>query len=161
MIRTATLDDIYDIQALIIPLLKHFLIWPENVQSLPQWFLQKYRVDFIRKQIQDANSIALVYCDGNRIVGFGAMKKSSILNYLFVHSDYQCRGIGTALWEGLQSYSQHPCFALIPSSSIPFFYKLGFRGTNDMEYRDNVRYLLMIHENKCNVTHNSYNLSQR
>lgn len=67
-------------------------VWATGEVDLEQWnssFLEHYTV---------------VATEDNNIVGFGDIDKSGYLDRLYVHKDYQNRGIGTAICNALENF---------------------------------------------------------
>lgn len=62
-----------------------------------------------------------------RIVGFGDMDSDGYLDRLYVHKDYQRRGIGTAICDALENQSSAKMFSTHASiTAKPFFEKRGY-----------------------------------
>ena len=70
---------------------------------------------------------AFVAVEGGKIVGFGDMDASGFLDRLYVHKDYQRRGIASALCGVLEGAAAE-CVATHASiTARPFFEKRGYR----------------------------------
>lgn len=64
---------------------------------------------------------------GGKIVGFGDMTPSGYLDRLFVHKDFQRRGVATAICDALEGSSPAPEFTTHASiTARPFFEKRGY-----------------------------------
>lgn len=87
--------------------------WACNTDSL------KPRRDDLLKQY------TLIADTGGEILGFGSIDKSGDLDFLFVHKDYQRRGIATALCDELEKgFAMIKTFASITAK--PFFESRGY-----------------------------------
>lgn len=69
---------------------------------------------------------SLVAVEGNTIVGFGDIDKTGYLGRLFVHKDYQSRGIATAICNGLEKMVQGKITTHASITAKPFFEKRGY-----------------------------------
>jgi putative acetyltransferase len=70
----------------------------------------------------------LIAMEDGKIVGFGDIDETGYLDRLFVHKDYQRRGIAKALCDQLEK--QYPQVSVTTHASItakPFFEKRGYR----------------------------------
>lgn len=71
--------------------------------------------------------ITFVAVENGMIVGFGDIDQNGYLDHLFVHSDYQRQGIGTAICNHLE---QAVCGNICTHASItakPFFEQRGYK----------------------------------
>lgn len=73
---------------------------------------------------------------GNKIVGFGDID-GCYIDMLYVHKDYQNRGIATAIVRGLEKYAYGCGERIITThasiTAKPFFQKLGYRVVNEQQ----------------------------
>lgn len=70
----------------------------------------------------------LVAMDGETLAGFGDIDESGYLDRLYVHMDYQNRGIGTAICDGLERAVSGTAITVHASiTAKPFFEKRGYR----------------------------------
>ena len=61
------------------------------------------------------------------LVGFGDMDETGYLDRLYVHKDYQHRGVATAICDELEQHSPTPKFTTHASiTARPFFEKRGY-----------------------------------
>jgi len=70
---------------------------------------------------------SLVAIDDEVIVGFGDISKAGYLDRLFVHSDYQRKGIATAVCNQLEQAVQGRIVTHASITARPFFEKRGYR----------------------------------
>lgn len=70
---------------------------------------------------------SLVALDDEIIVGFGDIDKSGYLDRLFVHPDYQGRGIATAICNQLEQNVQGNVVTHSSITARPFFAKRGYK----------------------------------
>lgn len=70
----------------------------------------------------------IVATENGAIVSFGDMDGSGYLDRLYVHKDYQGRGIATALCDALEQYAAgRPVTVHASITARPFFEKRGYR----------------------------------
>lgn len=68
-----------------------------------------------------------VAIEDSMIVGFGDMDETGYLDRLFIHKDYQRKGIAEALCDQLESRNSSECFKTHASiTAKPFFEKRGY-----------------------------------
>ena len=95
-------------------------VWANNADSL------KVRRNYL---IEQCTLIAEI---NGEIVGFGSIDKFGCLDLLFVHKDYQKKGIATALCNELEKgFSVINTFASITAK--PFFESRGYVVVNEQE----------------------------
>lgn len=85
-------------------------------------------VDLEKWNLTLSEHLSVVAVLGNVVVGFADMDRSGYLDRLYVHRDYQRRGIGAALCDRLES--SVPVSEFITHASItarPFFEARGYR----------------------------------
>ncbi len=70
---------------------------------------------------------SLVAIDDEVIIGFGDIDKAGYLDRLFVHSDYQRKGIATAICNQLEQAVQGNIVTHASITARPFFEKRGYR----------------------------------
>lgn len=70
---------------------------------------------------------SVVVVDNGIIVGFGDIDKTGYLDRLFVHADYQRKGIATAICDRLEQVVQGRLVTHASITARPFFEKRGYR----------------------------------
>ena len=90
-------------------------VWATGQVDLKKWnqSLQKH--------------FSIVAVDVNIIVGFGDVDKSGYLDRLYVHSEYQGKGIATAICNRLESAVQGNIVTHASVTAKPFFEKRGYK----------------------------------
>ncbi len=70
----------------------------------------------------------LVACDGKEIVGFADMDENGYLDRLYVHRDYQRKGVASSLLRELsQNVKTDEITTYASITARPFFEKMGYR----------------------------------
>lgn len=90
-------------------------VWATGQVDLTKW----------NQSFQEHFSIVAV--DVDIIVGFGDVDKAGYLDRLFVHSDYQGKGIATAMCNQLESAVQGNIVTHVSITARPFFEKRGYK----------------------------------
>lgn len=67
------------------------------------------------------------------IAGFGDIDKTGYLDRLYVHKDYQGKGIATAICDKLEQASQGVIVTHASVTARPFFEKRGYRVTKEQQ----------------------------
>lgn len=75
----------------------------------------------------------LVAVDGEMIIGFGDIDKTGYLDRLFVHSDYQGKGIATAICEQLEQTVQGNIITHASITARPFFENRGYKVVKEQQ----------------------------
>jgi len=90
-------------------------VWATGIVDLEKWN-QSFEENY-----------SLVAIDGEVIVGFGDINKAGYLDRLFIHSDYQRKGIATAICKRLEQVVQGNIVTHASITARPFFEKRGYR----------------------------------
>ena len=70
---------------------------------------------------------SIVAVENGMIVGFGDIDKTGYLDHLLIHSDYQGKGIATAICNQLESAVQENIVAHVSITAKTFFEKRGYK----------------------------------
>jgi len=90
-------------------------VWATGIVDLEEWnqsFKEHYSLVAIADEV---------------IVGFGDINKAGYLDRLYVHSDYQRKGIGAAVCSQLEQAVQGSIVTHASITARPFFEKRGYR----------------------------------
>lgn len=96
-------------------------VWATGTVDLEKWnysFMEHY---------------TLVAVDVEMIIGFGDIDKTGYLDRLFVHSDYQGKGIATAICEQLEQTVQGNIITHASITARPFFEKRGYKVVKEQQ----------------------------
>ncbi len=91
-----------------------------NVWATEQVDLEKWNLS-----LQEHFSVVAV--DDEIIIGFGDIDKTGYLDRLFVHTDYQRKGIATAICNQLEQAVQGDITTHASITAKPFFEKRGYK----------------------------------
>lgn len=69
----------------------------------------------------------------NIIVGFGDIDKTGYLDHLFVHKDYQKKGIGSAICDILEQLVNENIIVHASITARPYFEKRGYRVVKEQQ----------------------------
>jgi len=90
-------------------------VWATGIVDLEKWN-QSFKEHY-----------SLVATDDEVIIGFGDINKAGYLDRLFVHSEYQRKGIATAICNQLEQAVQGNIVTHASITARPFFEKRGYR----------------------------------
>lgn len=91
-----------------------------DVWAAPQTDLKKWN-----ESLREHFSVVAV--DDKMIAGFGDIDKTGYLDRLYVHTDYQGRGIATAICDQLEQAVQGSIITHASITARPFFEKRGYK----------------------------------
>lgn len=96
-----------------------------SLEQLDAWATGEENLEVWDSSFQ-AHYTVVAEMDGN-IVGFGDMDAWGYLDKLYVHKDYQRRGVATAMCDALEQHSKAPEFTTHASiTARPFFERRGY-----------------------------------
>lgn len=96
-----------------------------NNEQLNAWATGRVDLEAWNKSLQEHYSIAAV--DKGIIVGFGDIDQTGYLDRLYVHADYQGRGIATAICNKLEQSVSGKIVTHASVTAKPFFEKRGYK----------------------------------
>ena len=100
-------------------------------EQLNVWATKQVDLEKWNKSLQEHFSV--VALDNETIIGFGDIDKTGYLDRLFVHANYQKKGIATALCNQLEQAVQGDITTHAPITAKPFFEKRGYRVVKEQE----------------------------
>jgi putative acetyltransferase len=99
--------------------LKQVQVWSEGADNKDAWL----------KRIEE--QFFLCAFSGNELTGFASLEKNGYLDLMYVHKDWQGRGVATSLYKELENYAvQNKLIKISSDVSITartFFEKRGFK----------------------------------
>ena len=96
-------------------------VWATGQVDLEKWDLS----------LQEHYSIVAV--ENNVIVGFGDIDKTGYLDRLFVHADYQGKGIATAICDQLEQFVEKNITTHASITARTFFEKRGYKVVKEQQ----------------------------
>ena len=96
-------------------------VWATGQADLAKW----------NQSLQEHYSIVAV--ENGVIVGFGDIDKTGYLDRLYVHADYQGRGIATAICNQLERAVQGDITTHASITAKPFFEKRGYKVVKEQQ----------------------------
>ena len=100
-------------------------------EQLDVWATQEVDLEKWNQSLQGHYSIVAV--DNEIIVGFGDIDKDGYLDRLYVHADYQRKGIATAICKQLEQAVEGKITTHASITAKPFFEKRGYRVVRKQE----------------------------
>ena len=94
-------------------------------EQLDVWATEQ--VDLVKWNQSLQEHYSIVAIEDEVIVGFGDIDKTGYLDRLFVHADYQRRGIATAICNKLEQAVKGDITTNASITAKPFFEKRGYR----------------------------------
>ena len=94
-------------------------------EQLTAWATGKVDLEQWDKSLQE--HFSLVAVDAGMIVGFGDIDLTGYLDRLYVHKDYQRKGIATAICEALEQAVSGKIITHASITAKPFFENRGYR----------------------------------
>lgn len=96
-----------------------------NNEQLNAWATGRVDLEAWNKSLQEHYSIVAV--DKGIIVGFGDIDQTGYLDRLYVHADYQGKGIATAICNKLEQSVSGKIVTHASVTAKPFFEKRGYK----------------------------------
>lgn len=131
LITQATEEDLDEIRKLFSDSITSVNIKDYNEQQVLVWAGAGENVGMWRQRLKDQFFICARF--GNLIVGFGSLALNGYLDFMFVHKDYQRKGIASALLSALTARADFQknskVYAEVSITAKPFFEKHGFYET--------------------------------
>lgn len=93
-------------------------------EQLDVWAPRQANSEKLNQTLQKNYSIVVI--ENEIIVGFGDIDKTGYLDHLFVHADYQGKGIATAICNQLEQTVQGDIITHASITAKPFFEKRGY-----------------------------------
>lgn len=94
-------------------------------EQLNVWATKQVDLEKWNKSLQEHFSV--VALDNETIIGFGDIDKTGYLDRLFVHANYQKKGIATCLCNQLEQAVQGDITTHASITAKPFFEKRGYK----------------------------------
>ncbi|MDD6237394.1 MAG: GNAT family N-acetyltransferase [Clostridiales bacterium] len=98
-------------------------------QQLEAWAPESMSVEQWENSLAAHHSIVVEY--NGTMIGFGDLILTGYLDRLYVHKDYQRRGVGTAITDRLEQYAADNGISVVTTDASitakPFFEKRGYR----------------------------------
>ena len=104
-------------------------------EQLNVWATDKIDLEVWNKSLSEHYTVVAV--ENNIIVGFGDIDKSGYLDRLFVHRDYQRRGIATAICNELERAVVDKIITYASITAKPFFEQRGFKVVKEQQVERN------------------------
>lgn len=126
-ILKATNSDLEDILQLFVNTINLICLKDYSPEQLKAWTAGAHDTERWSKKLQ--TQYFLLAKHQNELVGFASLEKSHI-DYLFVHHDFQGKGVATKLIEKLEEMARIESRQIITSdvslTAQPFFKRMGF-----------------------------------
>ncbi len=90
-------------------------VWATGQIDLPLW-----NQSFL-------NNYSIIAQEDGKIVGFGDIDQTGYLNRLYVHKDYQRKGIATAICDALEQKISGKVYCQASITAKPFFEQRGYK----------------------------------
>lgn len=112
------------------------------------------RVDLEAWDLSFRRHHTLVAVEGGQTTGFGDMDDTGYLDRLYVHKDFQHRGIATALCDKLERAVRAPRFTTHASvTAKPFFERRGYKAVKEQQVERKgvllTNYVMIKEEGSC------------
>ena len=127
-IRQATANDLPEIQELFVGSVKQVAKKDYSTDQLEVWASSIQNTERWQKAISE--QYFLVAVSGKLIVGFASLDQGHYIDFLYVHKDYQRRGVADTIYQKLEQEAIHTGQTEITTNAsktaLPFFLARGF-----------------------------------
>jgi len=119
-------------------------------EQLDTWATGKVDLEKWDQSLQEHYSI--VALDNKIIIGFGDIGKTGYLDRLFVHTDYQRKGVATAICNQLEQAINGKIVTYASITARPFFEKRGYKIIKEQQVKRQGIFLtnFVMEKNKVN-----------
>ena len=93
-------------------------------EQLDAWALEQPDLEKWNQSLREHYSIVAI--DGERIIGFGDIDRTGYLDRLYIHGDYQRRGIASMICDQLEQAAAGNIVTHASITARPFFEKRGY-----------------------------------
>lgn len=100
-------------------------------EQLDAWAMGQVDLNKWAQSLREHYSIVAV--ENEMLVGFGDIDESGYLDHLFVHADYQGKGIGTMICNRLEQAVSGNIITHASITARPFFEKRGYRVVKEQQ----------------------------
>jgi len=117
-------------------------------EQLDVWATGK--IDLVKWDLSLQEHDSIVALDDKIIIGFGDIDKTGYLDHLFVHVNYQRKGVASAICNELEQISQGKIVTHASITAKPFFEKRGYKVVKEQQVERRGIFLtnfVMIKEN--------------
>jgi len=118
-------------------------------EQLDVWATGQVDLEKWNQLLQEHYSIVAV--ENGIIIGFGDIDKTGYLDHLFVHADYQGKGIATAICDRLEQIVQGDITTHASVTAKPFFEKRGYKVVKEQQVERQGIFLtnFCMEKNRC------------
>lgn len=100
-------------------------------EQLDVWATRQADLEKWNRSLTEHYSVVAI--ENNVIVGFGDIDKTGYLDRLYVHADYQGKGIGTAVCNQLEQAVRGDITTHASVTAKPFFEKRGYKVVKEQQ----------------------------
>lgn len=100
-------------------------------EQLNVWATGKVELEKWNKSLQE--NYSLVVIENDIIIGFGDIDKTGYLDRLYVHKDYQGKGVATTICNKLEKEVQGKIFTHASITAKTFFEKRGYKVVKEQQ----------------------------
>ena len=100
-------------------------------EQLDAWATGKVDLEKWNRSFEEHYS--LVAFDGEMVIGFGDIGNTGYLDRLFVHADYQRKGVATSICNQLERSGQGSIVTHASITARPFFEKRGYKVVKEQQ----------------------------
>jgi GNAT superfamily N-acetyltransferase len=138
-IRKARLTDAKALAKLVYSLSHYYL--QRDTDQLPDWFLKPLTEKSFNARLMSDNYTTLLCEDDGKMVGYVSIRGGNYLHHLFVHEEYQGKGLGRQLWNTIRGLCPSEEYLLRSSMhAVPVFEKFGFEESGDVSEKEGIQF---------------------
>ncbi|ARN76743.1 GNAT family N-acetyltransferase [Nonlabens spongiae] len=155
-IRKGQISDLTELQKLFLDTITEICKADYNEDQIDAWISDTKNNENKQRWIDIlVKHIVLVATIKNKIVGFIALQNGNYIDFLYVHKNYQRKGIADSLYENIENVAkrqnQFSLTSNVSKTARPFFEKIGFEVTKEQTVvRQNVELTNFKMEKKIN-----------
>ncbi|MGC0866957.1 UNVERIFIED_ORG: putative N-acetyltransferase YhbS [Pantoea agglomerans] len=115
-----------------------------ETEPCPQWFIESTKPDVLQPVIVSDDYLWLIAVERGEVTGVLTLFEGNLVKYLFVHPEFQRKGVARALWQRAIPELRSEISVRSSLFAIPFYEKREFKKVGEVKFFNGVSFQTMI-----------------
>ncbi|MBE5682179.1 GNAT family N-acetyltransferase [Pantoea agglomerans] len=115
-----------------------------ETEPCPQWFIESTKPDVLQPLIVSDDYLWLIAVERGEVTGVLTLFEGNLVKYLFVHPEFQRKGVARALWQRAIPELRSEISVRSSLFAIPFYEKREFKKVGEVKFFNGVSFQTMI-----------------